>query len=397
MTTISEGFLPFDAKSPVWEDVTPVPQNDGPAPLCPILYSPNYSQAMDLLRALLPKDELSPRTLALTEHLSKLCPSSYTVWFYRARILIKGPEDGPNGLGNKKQRLENELIYLNDLAKNNMKNYQVWQHRKLIVSALGDPSKELEFAARVLQEDSKNYNTWVYRQWVLSYFGGLPIQSDKSSSNVSDNDEQSSSFAGKYPQIWEGEGQYIAQMLQMDARNNSAWNHRYFCLFASKWVHSVEKDSKAKYLCGDAWKVGKSEKECLNNEISFTKDCIKMIPHNASAWNYLRGIVSLLKSTDSSVNPFAVATDLATNLLPTSEEVSQDPSVDAPPRSPPLALEWLLDDIEERLVSEKDDVKKQELDQQAETIVSRLIVADVIRKRYWRYRLTMIRRKANKA
>ncbi|PWN38058.1 protein prenylyltransferase, partial [Meira miltonrushii] len=361
-------FLPFDAKSSVWEDVKPVPQDDGPAPLCPILYSPNYSQAMDLLRALLPKDELSPRTLALTEHLSKLCPSSYTVWFYRARILINGPEDGPNGLGNKKQRLENELVYLNDLAKNNMKNYQVWQHRKLIVTALGDPSHELEFAARVLQEDSKNYNTWVYRQWVLSYFGGLPIQSEKVTSVV----DQSPSSAGKYPQIWEGEGQYIAQMLQMDARNNSAWNHRYFCLFASKWVQSVEKDASAKHLCGEAWKVGKTKEECIKNEIAFTKDCIKMIPNNASAWNYLRGVVSLLKSNDPSVNPYAVATDLALSLLPTAQEALQDPSVDAPPRSPPLALEWLLDDVEAKMAFEKDEAKKQELDKQAESIVGRL-------------------------
>lgn len=393
MTTISEAFLPFDAKSPVWDDVTPVPQDDGPAPLCPILYAPNYSQAMDLLRALLPKDELSPRTLALTQHLSNLCPSSYTVWFYRARILINGPEDGPNGLGNKKQRLENELIYLNDLAKNNMKNYQVWQHRKLIVTALGDPSNELEFAARVLQEDSKNYNTWVYRQWVLSYFGGLPTQPDNLSSNRPTDDEPSSSFAGKFPQIWEGEGQYIAQMLQIDARNNSAWNHRYFCLFASKWVQSVEDDTKAKQLCGDAWKVGKTKKECINNEIAFTKDCIKMIPHNASAWNYLRGIVPLLKAND---NPYSVASDLALSLLPTPEEVSQDPSVDAPPRSPPLALEWLLDDVEAKLVSEEEEANKKELDKQAESIVARLIVADVIRRRYWQYRLTMIRRKAKK-
>lgn len=391
-TTTQSTFLPFDAKSPVWEDVIPVPQDDGPAPLCPILYAPTYSQAMDLLRALLPQDELSPRTLALTEHLSKLCPSSYTVWFYRARILINGPEEGPNSLGNKEQRLKNELIYLNDLAKNNMKNYQVWQHRKLIVTALGDPSNELEFAARVLQEDNKNYNTWVYRQWVLSYFGGLPIQGE----NVSTNSAPSSA-AGQFPQIWDGEGDYIAQMLQIDARNNSVWNHRYFCLFASEWVKNIEKDEKAKRLCSDAWKVGKTKKECITNEIAFTKDCIKMIPHNASAWNYLRGIISVSKTEDPSSNPFSIATELATSLLPTIEEVSRDPAVDSPPRSPPLALEWLLDDVEAKLLSEKDQSKRQELDQQAESLVARLKVADVIRKRYWHYRLTMIRRKTSKS
>lgn len=81
---------------------------------------------MDLIRALLPADELSPRALALTEHLSKMCPSSYTIWHYRARILIHGPENGPNGLGSVRARLEAELDYLDDLATKNMKNYQVW-------------------------------------------------------------------------------------------------------------------------------------------------------------------------------------------------------------------------------------------------------------------------------
>jgi hypothetical protein len=81
---------------------------------------------MDLIRALLPADELSPRALALTEHLSQLCASSYTIWHYRARILIHGPEEGPNGLGNKHERLQKELQYLDDQATKNMKNYQVW-------------------------------------------------------------------------------------------------------------------------------------------------------------------------------------------------------------------------------------------------------------------------------
>lgn len=144
MTTVA--MLPFDAASDIWADVTPVPQDDGPSPLCPILYSPACeslhlllagllltllsrtidSSAMDLIRALLPADELSPRTLMLTEHLSQICPSSYTIWHYRARILIHGPETGPNGLGNIKERLQKELKYLDELATKNMKNYQVW-------------------------------------------------------------------------------------------------------------------------------------------------------------------------------------------------------------------------------------------------------------------------------
>lgn len=81
---------------------------------------------MDLIRAILPSDELSPRALMLTEHLSQICPSNYTIWHYRARILIHGPETGPNGLGNTQERLQKELKFLDGLATKNMKNYQVW-------------------------------------------------------------------------------------------------------------------------------------------------------------------------------------------------------------------------------------------------------------------------------
>lgn len=79
---------------------------------------------MDLIRALLPRDELSYRALILTEHLVKIAPSSYTIWYYRARILIHGPEN--KDLGPKETRLHKELDFLDELAATNMKNYQVW-------------------------------------------------------------------------------------------------------------------------------------------------------------------------------------------------------------------------------------------------------------------------------
>lgn len=78
---------------------------------------------MDLLRALLPTDELSARALALTQQIVKLCPPNYTAWHYRARILIDGPT---SELGPKEDRLRAELEWLDELAKQNMKSYQVW-------------------------------------------------------------------------------------------------------------------------------------------------------------------------------------------------------------------------------------------------------------------------------
>lgn len=108
---------------------------------------------------------------------------------------------------------------MDDIAKKNMKTYQVWHHRRLLITQLTtapstskptqDPvdtaSAELDFTAKVLEEDTKNYHTWSYRQWLLAHFDD----------------------AG----LWLGELPYVDDLLQADVRNNSAWHHRYFVVF----------------------------------------------------------------------------------------------------------------------------------------------------------------------
>ena len=94
-----------------------------------------------------------------------------------------------------------------------MKSYQVWQHRRMILSALGDPSTELNFIDSVLAKDGKNYHTWAYRQWVLAQYGGLPGGGAEKAS---------------HPGLWEGELAYATKLIGEDVRNNSAWNHRYY-------------------------------------------------------------------------------------------------------------------------------------------------------------------------
>ena len=65
-----------------WEDVIPIPQDDGgPNPLAAIAYTEEYSEVMSYLRAAMAKDEKSDRALRLTEDIIRMNPAHYTVWY----------------------------------------------------------------------------------------------------------------------------------------------------------------------------------------------------------------------------------------------------------------------------------------------------------------------------
>ncbi|KAI7857448.1 hypothetical protein BDC45DRAFT_435936 [Circinella umbellata] len=156
--------LPYSQR-PEWNDVVPVAQDDGPNPLVPIAYSSDYIIDMN--------------------------PAHYTVWQYRQEVLFSINAD-----------LNEEIKYIDEVASEQAKNYQVWHHRQVIVDRLDDGTKELDFIDAILDEDSKNYHAWSYRQWVVSRFN-----------------------------LWDQEFQYTDDLLVFDIRNNSAWNHRHFVLF----------------------------------------------------------------------------------------------------------------------------------------------------------------------
>jgi protein farnesyltransferase/geranylgeranyltransferase type-1 subunit alpha len=80
-----------------WADITPIPQDDGPDPLVPIMYStecelPRWHaavtllirldrDAMDHFRAISLAKEHSERALELTEAIIRMNPAHYTVWY----------------------------------------------------------------------------------------------------------------------------------------------------------------------------------------------------------------------------------------------------------------------------------------------------------------------------
>lgn len=224
-----EEYIPFN-KRPEWNDITPIPQDDGPNPICRIAYTEQFSDVMSYFRAILQKDERSARALSLTDEVIRLNPANYTAWYFR-RLLIE----------ELKSDLRKELEFVSRVGRSSAKNYQIWHHRRWLIERLQDPSEELAYCAEHIQTDSKNYHTWAHRQWVIQTFN-----------------------------LWDNELSYIDSLLKSDMRNNSAWNQRYFIITKNR-TQAVSNETR------DA-------------EIAYSFTWIKKAPNNQSPWTYVRGL-----------------------------------------------------------------------------------------------------------
>jgi len=227
-------YVPFKDR-PEYEDLSPIPQDDGPYPICPITYTPEFTDTLNYFRAIIQKDERSRRALDITKEVIELNAANYTAWYYRRLILESIKAD-----------YREELKFVSEMALEHPKNYQIWHHRLVVVEILNDPSNELDFTAEVLTEDAKNYHAWSHRQWVIKKFN-----------------------------FWDKELDYCEKLLTEDIRNNSAWNQRYFVV-----TH-----------------FGLT-KETREREIRYSMEKISKSPNNESAWNYLVGLVKGMKFSD---------------------------------------------------------------------------------------------------
>ena len=99
-----------------FEDIKPIPQDDGPEPVCAIAYSPLFIRAYDILRAVLKADERSQRAFDLTTFCLKLNPANYTVWHFRRRCLASlSSESEKNGTIDA-ERIEKDLEFADELG-----------------------------------------------------------------------------------------------------------------------------------------------------------------------------------------------------------------------------------------------------------------------------------------
>jgi len=287
----------------------------------------------DYFRGIVKNGEMSNRVLELTEDIIRLNPAHYSAWQYRYKTLIA--INSP---------LDLELLLMDEIATTYLKNYQVWHHRRLLLTCIysRDPAtktpdlllKELKFIEEVFEEDSKNYHTWSYRQWILSNFN---------------RDE-----------LWAVEIPFIERLIDEDVRNNSPWHHRFFVVFDSGVRQGDE-----------------NREEVMRREISYTKGKISLAPNNLSPWNYIRGVLDRTKTPYESIEEF---------VLPyTKPEENHDSVVDLdnPPPSkgaqlPAVPAVEFLADIRE---------SQGRIPEAAELFKRLGDELDTIRKRYWDFRI----------
>jgi len=209
-----------------WSDVEPLQQYEGKFPILDIKYSMKYEKLMDIFRRIVHNNEISERVYYLTgEVVSAMC-GSYTAWVIRKNCLEK------LGLS-----YEKELEFTTELFHHgNEKNYQIWEHRRFLITKINKPDGEIEFLENLLAKDNKNIHAWGFRKWLVDKFN-----------------------------LFEQERANLQKFFDEDIRNNSAWNFRYF----------LYKDQ--------------INNQTLHDELKYIFTSIKEVYDNEAVWNYLNG------------------------------------------------------------------------------------------------------------
>lgn len=254
-----------------WKDITPLPLDEEGIQVSQILYTEEYRSVMGLLRALQTNEEYSDRALFITQEAIRLNAAHYTVWQYRYHNII-----------NLKKDINKELDWVEEIAIENTKNYQIWNYRQLLLQAQEnpDPKREFPLIEVMLDEDSKNYHVWSHRKWLVKFFNKF--------------DEELT---------------FVDQFIEKDVYNNSAWSHRYFAIFGDAEINK-------KTITNDIFE----------KELEYTKDKISIAPQNVSSWNYLIALFEVTGNNLSQLEEFAKS---YANVLSNDADVEKIKSVPA--------------------------------------------------------------------
>lgn len=228
--------------------------------MSPFIFTLLDVKLTEQLAVYLKNDILTPAALECTQKLIALNEGHYTAWSFRRKILFA-----------LKAHLEEEMQFIDDFTAETPKNYQLWQHRQVILERLSSPHfalTDLRATRLILTgQDAKNIHCWQYRQWLIGFFGLLN-------------------------EVLEEEYQFVDELLAVDVYNNSAWNHRAF-LFSSQ--HPTGKVSKSEVdWCFAKLTDTTADNECFWNYLFFLAK-----PSNPDIWSRLESVLGPVEESDN--------------------------------------------------------------------------------------------------
>jgi protein farnesyltransferase/geranylgeranyltransferase type-1 subunit alpha len=272
------------------------------------------------------------------------------------------------------------------------KNYQLWQHRRVVAewlarggagreggadappiaagAAAAAAAEEAAFTARYIAEDAKNYHAWSHRQWAVRTFGGWAGEAEFTEA----------ALFGAAAEGEEGAGGASGGVTAAgpDVRNNSAWSHRWFVLTRGGGLPArVAAAAAGAAAAGAPPPCPLAHPATAAAEVALALSALKAVSKNESAWSYLRALVA---ASGAGIAGWPATTAAAGALAAV-----------AAPRVHVFASEWLAEAAEERArVAGGEGAREAEL----ATAVALYVAcagADPVRARYWRGRAVGVR------
>ncbi|KAI5149650.1 uncharacterized protein NESG_01238 [Nematocida ausubeli] len=181
------------------------------------------------------EENYSTQALDIITSIIYYCPTNYTVWVDRRKVLGKIPRDTYN--------YNKELTWIKKRAHENQKNYQVWHHFKHVLTEMNHEISEDLDILEIVRKDPKNIHFW-----------GVFLACAK---NV------------------ESALEYTKYFIEEDVRNNSAYSIRYTL------ISPILKQDPARF---------QKEKEFLLS--------LPVLKYNLAYWNYLAGLNRMFPESD---------------------------------------------------------------------------------------------------
>ncbi|KAJ1918397.1 CAAX geranylgeranyltransferase alpha subunit [Mycoemilia scoparia] len=337
---MDEDWVPYNQREE-WKDIIPMNLPQEPQSVCAIAYDEKYATTMSYFRAIIHKKELSERAWEITNDAIMLNSGHYTAWVFRLKLFHELKKDG-----------KKEIEWLNEMAEDHPKTYQLWHHRESIIKALCPVKQDAEtdtvnpeqkeiiaaelwFLLEAITADPKNFHAW---QWLVKRYA-----------------------------LWTQELQFVESRINNDVRNNSAWNQRYFVLTKGQ---------------GDA----KLDSDVIEKEIEYSIDKIRLAPSNESPWSYICGLLRKFSPAHITTKLHPIINDLAND---ESAHEGQAMPVGQLMKKSPHYWAFLIDIYEIRL----EDLKLESSRDTAEIVQSATEACDMlaqsidpIRFAYWNYR-----------